>query len=88
MKTISVNEWLGELAKIESAKRGEPAGMTTREIEKALGVGSDKAHDLIRRAIEEGRCKVGKRFVPAISGDMRQVPAYEFLGPAKEKGRK
>lgn len=78
-RTISVNEWLDLLTKLEQPK--DSPGLTLREIQDQLGVGEDKARRLVRLAVDHGCCVVGKKIVTSISGMRAVAPTYAFVAP-------
>lgn len=73
----AMDEWLDALKSKQS--RG-PEGATARELAKAWGVGIDRAQELLRAMIEDGRVKLaGKRSVPRIDGKMGEAPVYAVV---------
>lgn len=65
------------LSKLPPAQRGE--GMTTTEIATAMGCGVDRVRRLLKQAIDDGKCRVGRKIVTNMAGLQQPTISYVLV---------
>ena len=73
-----INELLEELGRQRGIKSDD--GMTVHEIREATGRGDAWVRRYIKRGLDAGVIKRGKRTIEGIDGVMKPVPVYGLVG--------
>ena len=79
--TITVSDWLGELARLaQKSKASDDGGVTMREIRSRFGWSRDKAGDWVRQMVTDGHllAYMGKR--PDVAGRPSATVLYRPTG--------
>ena len=77
MASLSETDWLAELERLAAASRDRSdEGWTVAEWAAKLGCGTQKARDILRLALNEGRLKVGRRPLVRMDGAQHHTPVY------------
>ena len=85
---ITESEWLRELERIaKEPVNGQGAGLTTREISKALGVCQETAVRRLQHLIDQGLwgC-AGRKVITTMDGRVTCVPIYRPVGRGGQDG--
>lgn len=73
---ISVDEWRAEIERV--MQRAGDEGVTTKELQRALGVSNRTCLLRLQDLADAGRLVPGRRQVSSIDGSVRSVPVYRI----------
>lgn len=89
--TISLDEWVATIEKLESAGKSKGTnakGVSITELADMTGMGPRQAHRYMKTLIDRGDAEwVGRELRPAMDGICRPVPVYR-LTAKKESPKK
>jgi DNA-binding IclR family transcriptional regulator len=79
-ESISLDEVLSELSRLNNAADEGPAGFTVRELAERLGMTTNTAQSRMRDLVYAGKVEfVGKRADISISGVRCRIPVYRMV---------
>ena len=81
-RTITVDAWLRELARLQND--GDTEWQTAAELEQVLGVTNRVMLRILNRARAAGRLQTTKVWRANIAGDQMRIPAYKILAPTEQ----
>ena len=76
---ITVEEWIGELNRLNIAGLADNEGITIREIARTTQMSKNRIRELIRCGIESGKITVCRKRSNMIDGRACVIPAYKFI---------
>lgn len=74
----AVGEWRAELERLGELGIGDP-GFTATELIESMGVTKTRIHGILKRLVDEGRCKMGKGVRTDVTGRRRKYSVYQLL---------